>query len=83
MTLRIALSSVIEGDSSGTTCARLCAVLGDLALKIGEVLARQQADLAERREMFLHVYEIANHEIGLANVFVRAAMAGFSSSARL
>lgn len=67
---------IIEGGSTRTTRARLHAVFRDLTFQIVEFLAWQQADLAQLFKVLLRTGKISDHEIGLANVFVRAAMTG-------
>lgn len=53
------------------TTALIGTVLRDHPLQIGELRARQQADLANLFKVLLRTGKISDHEIGLANVFVR------------
>src|SRR5258705_8967859 len=47
----------------------------DLLAKVVVLLAWHQADLAQLREVLLGLREVAGHEVGLAHVLVRAAVA--------
>lgn len=46
----------------------------DLALEIGKLFTCQRTDLAQCFEVLLGTLQVAFHEIGFADVFVRAAV---------
>ena len=54
--------------------SRLGAVRGDGFPQVFQFFARQQADLAQGREMFLGVGDIAGQQTSLADIFVCATM---------
>src|SRR5258706_14280538 len=49
--------------------------LGDLPFKVTGLVAGNQADSPERHEMLLRFRWISDHQVGLHNVLVRAAVA--------
>ena len=61
--------------AAGSRLALPALVLVDLLLQIVELLARQQADLLQRLQMRFGLGQLADHQVGLADIFVGAAMA--------
>ena len=61
--------------AAGSRLALPAPVLVDLLLQIVELLARQQADLLQRLQMRFGLGQLADHQVGLADIFVGAAMA--------
>src|SRR5437868_12877423 len=51
-------------------------VLRDVLLQVGVLLARQTAQLVERREVLAGLRQVVDLQVGLAAVFVGAAMLG-------
>src|SRR5207247_8487077 len=54
---------------------RSCSIRGDRALQVGQLLAREQADPAKRRQVLLGLRQVAHQQVGLADVLVSAAVA--------
>src|SRR5215212_7966489 len=60
--------------ASGLLGYRFGLVLGDGVLQVAELAAREKAQLVELREVLLRLADVADHEIRLADVLVRAAV---------
>src|SRR6266511_2409567 len=70
---RRSLSSLVRRSRRSLAC--LAAVLRDFLLQVGVFLARDQADLLQRRQMLFGLGEIVYDEVRLADVLVGATVA--------
>src|SRR5438552_2924439 len=54
-------------------------VVGDCLLQVAVLVAGEKAQLVEYREVLLRLGEIADHQVGLAEIFVRAPVIGIDA----
>src|SRR6267143_2330995 len=68
-------STTISAGCSLRPERRRLPVLGQLLLEVAVLGAGEQADFPQGREVLLGLGEVPDHQVGLAQIFVRAAMA--------
>src|SRR6267143_1067087 len=68
-------STTISAGCSLRPDRQRLAVLGHLLLEVAVLGAGKQTDSLQGREVLLGLGEVPDHQVGLAQIFVRAAMA--------